>query len=68
MRCLTITISFTGSNAGPPDKSAKLKLFYYFSTHTYVVGTQKNRHNETSFEHPKHMFKLMDQKIIAILR
>ena len=34
--------------------------FSYFSSKTYVVGTQKNRLNETVlFEHPKHMFKLM---------
>ena len=26
-----------------------------FSTTKYVVGTQKNRLNETVFEHPKHM-------------
>ena len=33
------------------------------------MGTQKNRLDETVlFEHPKHMFKLMDKKIIAILR
>ena len=32
----------------PPDKSAYLKInFSYFSTKTYVVGTQKNRLNET---------------------
>ena len=37
--------------------------YYYFSTKTYVVGTQKNRHNETvSFEHPKHMLNLMGKK------
>ena len=30
---------------------------------TYVVGTQKNHLNE----HPKHMFKLMNKKIITIL-
>ena len=29
--------------------------FSYFSTKTYVVGTQKNRLNE----HPKHMLKLV---------
>ena len=47
----------------------KLFYFYYFSTKTYVVGTQKNRLNETVlFEHPKHMFKQMDKKIITILR
>ena len=33
------------------------------------MGTQENRLDETVlFEHPKHMFKLVDQKIIAILR
>ena len=32
--------------------------FSYFSTQTYVVGTQKNCLNET-FEHPKHLLKLM---------
>ena len=31
-----------------PDKSAYLKIiFSYFSTETYVVGTQKNRLHET---------------------
>ena len=31
-----------------PDKSAYLNFFFfYFSTKTYVVGTQKNRLNET---------------------
>ena len=33
-----------------------------FSIKTYVVGTQKNCLNE----HPKHMYKLMDKKIITI--
>ena len=40
--------------------------FLYFSFKTYGVGTQKNR--DGSFEHPKHMFKLMGKKIITILR
>ena len=31
----------------PLVKSAYPKLFSYFSTKTYVVGTQKNRLNET---------------------
>ena len=40
------------------------KLFFL----SYVVGTQKNHHQwDRSFEHPKHMFKLMDKNIIAIL-
>ena len=38
--------------------------FLYFSSETYVVGTQKNRLNE----HPKPMFKLMGKNIIKILR
>ena len=40
------------------------KLISYSSIKTYVVGTQKK---DSSFEHPKHMFKLMDMKIITIL-
>ena len=33
---------------------------FYFSTKTYVVGDP--------FEHTKHMYKLVDKKIITILR
>ena len=45
------------------------KLVSYFSTKTYVVGTQKNRLNEmVFFERTKHKFKLMGKKIITILR
>ena len=44
----------------PQIKARKGKLFSYFSTKTYVVGTQKSRLT--------YMFKLMDKKIIAILR
>ena len=41
----------------------------YFSTLTYVVDTQKNRLDETVlFEHPKHMFRLMQQEIVGLLR
>ena len=43
--------------------------FSYFSTKAYDVDTRKNRLAETVLsEHPKHMFLLMDKKIIAILR
>ena len=50
----------------PPDK---LSYFFYFSTKTYVLGTQKNRLNETVLlEHPKYMFKVIGKKIITILR
>ena len=37
------------------------QLFSYFSTKTFVVGTQKNR----SFVHTKHMFKLMGTELNA---
>ena len=43
--------------------------FFYFSTKTYVVVTQKNRLDETVLLNTqKHRFRLMDKKIIAILR
>ena len=44
------------------------QFFSYFSTKTYVVGTRKKRLNETVFERPKHMFKLMGKKIFNSLR
>ena len=31
----------------PPDKSVPENYFSYFSTKTYIVGTQKNRLDET---------------------
>ena len=31
----------------PPDKSVNIFFYIYFSSKTYVVGTQRNRHNET---------------------
>ena len=40
------------------------KLFSYFSTNLYVVGTQKNRLSET----PKHMFKLITKEYFIFLR
>ena len=54
----------------PLVKSTYQKMYFsYFSTKTYVVGTQKNRLNETVlFEHPKHMIKLSGKKIFTILR
>ena len=53
----------------PPDKIAYLKIiFSYFSTKTYVVGTQKNRLNETVLlSSQKHTFKLMGKEINTIL-
>ena len=55
------------TNVRPPDKSAYQKLFSYFSTKTYVVGTQKNRLQETVLSRTQNMFKLMGKKIITIL-
>ena len=43
-------------------------LQYFWSaltTKTCVVGTEKSRLNEIFFEHPKHMFKLIDKKMIT---
>ena len=57
---------FWGSDTqktGPQIRVRNEKLFSYFSTKTYFVGT----HGDVSFEHPKHMFKLTDKKIITIL-
>ena len=45
------------TDIGPQIKVRKQKLFSYFSTKTFAVGT---------FEHPKYMFKLMGKKIITI--
>ena len=41
--------------------------FSYFSTKTYVVGTQKTRLNETVLLSTKNMFKVMGKKIMTIL-
>ena len=56
---------FLSNNPSSGDiNSSNLSCFSYFSTKTYVLGSQKNRLNETVlFEHPNHMFKLMDKKI-----
>ena len=35
----------------------------------HVVGTQKNRLNDTrSFEHPKNMLEIVGRKIFSVLR
>ena len=45
---------FFMSSTGLQIRVRIVKLFFNFSSKTYVVGTQKNRLNETVFEHPKH--------------
>ena len=50
----------------PQIRVCTYELFSYFLSKTYVVGTQKNRLNETVLlKHPKHIFKLTDKKIIV---
>ena len=45
------------------------KLFFLFLSQNICCGYSKEPSWwDGSFEHPKHMFKLMDKKIIAILR
>ena len=39
----------------------------YFSSHSYVVGTRKNRRNETVLLSTQNMFKLMNKQINHIL-
>ena len=56
------------SNSGLQIRVCTRKLFSYFSTKTYVVGTQKNCHDETVLLSTQNMFKLMGRKIITILR
>ena len=51
------------------DKSAYPKKISYFSTKTYVVGTQKNRLIETFFLSTQNIIlKGLDKKIFTILR
>ena len=40
----------------------------YFSTKTYVVGTQKSVSMKRFFSAPKHMIEIMGKKIFIILR
>ena len=47
----------------PRDKSVTGNYFL-ISQPKHVVGTKK----KCFIEHPKHRFKLMDKKIIAVLR
>ena len=51
----------------PLVKSAYQKKHFLISQSKHVVGT-RNFLMESSFEHPKRMFKLMGKKIFTILR
>ena len=50
-----------------PNKSVYWKSIFYFSSKTHVLGTQKNRLNETVLLSTQNMFKLMGKKLISIL-
>ena len=57
-------IAYSQKDSRPQAKRMQLKInFHFFSTETYVVGSQKNR----LIEHPKQKFKLMDKKLFTIL-
>ena len=49
------------------DEFLSQNNFFYFSTKTYVVGTQKTSQWDGSFEYPKQMLKVMDKKAFTIL-
>ena len=51
----------------PQIRVRNWKLFFLFLNQNICCGYSKEpSHRDGSFEHPKHMFKLMDKKIITI--
>ena len=56
------------SQSQAPDKSAYLNYFFLFLyQNTCFVYSKEPSQWDGSFEHPKHMFKLTEKKIITIL-
>ena len=56
-----------GDLARPAFKSVYLKIIFLFLNQNRCCGYSKEPSQwDGSFDHPKHMFKLMDKKIIAI--
>ena len=53
---------------GPQIRVRNNKLFFLFLNQTCCGYSKEPSHCHGSFEHPKHMFKLTDKKIIAIVR
>ena len=51
-----------------PDKSVTENYCSYFSTKTYVVGTEKKRLDDTVLLSTQNTCFLMGKKIIAVLR
>ena len=55
--------------SGPQISECNGKLFFLFLNQNIYCGYSKEpSHGDGSLEHPKHMFKLIGKKIIAILR
>ena len=53
----------------PQIRVSNWKLLFLFLNQNICCGYSKEPSQwDGSFEHPKHTFKLMDKKIIAILR
>ena len=61
--CYKWQVHLESTHDATPPECVTENDFSYFSTKTYVVGTQNNHLDE----HQKHMFKLMNKKIITIL-
>ena len=54
--------------SGPKIRVCNWKLFFSFLNQNICCGYSKEPSQwDGSFEHPKHIFKLMDKKISAIL-
>ena len=51
----------------PPDTSALLKVHFLMAQPKHVMGTQKNRLNETVLLSTQNNVKLMDKKIFTVL-
>ena len=60
---IKILHSISGSMYRPSDKGGKGKLFFLFLKQNICCGYSKG-----SFDHPKHIIKLMYKKIVIILR
>ena len=61
-------IGFTNSGQSKPlDKSVQPKI-NFISQNIYCGYSKELSHQESSFEYPKQMLKLMNKKIFAILR
>ena len=56
------------SSSRPPDKCAYLKIILFLNQNICCGYSKEPSRWEGSFEHPKHMFRLLGKNIFAILR